>query len=335
MLSGKLLPVHPKPLPDELITSWIVRIAEANAVKLHTLTRFLFGDHKRSPWVRDVARSGPDWLVDKISEVIGVSRNVVRGTTFDSYFRKVFPCKQVSGQLRWLLPAKIRSSNRLGYSIQYCPVCLSDDTHQYFRRRWRMGFYTFCAVHGLMLLDACPQCDSPIVIHRRDFTVDVNQAGKISQCHVCGLDMRVAPKITPDVYEKDVNALYFNLLSSFDNFHDRGMVYGLQYFAVLHHLCKLIVMMPNKGKLRTHVARQIGIADIDLARGRFPFEQRRVQERYYVISLALWLSQNLKERLRAAWEAGAVRYNLLLKDFPDPPKEYLNLVEPFNRRKKY
>lgn len=332
MLSGKLLPVHPKPLPDELLTSWIVRIAEANAVKLHTLTRYLFGDHKRSPWMRDVARSGPDWLIDKISEATGTPRVITKGTTFESYFGRVFPAKQVSGQLRWLLPAKIRSSNRLGYSIQYCPVCLTEDRHQYFRRRWRIGFYTFCPVHGVMLLDSCPKCNSPVVVHRRDFTVDVSQAGRISQCHVCGVDMRAAPRVTPEVYAKEIDESYSNLLRSFDMFADRGTVYDLDYFAVLHQLCKLMVTIPNEGKLRAHVTKQLGVANRKLLRGRFPFEQRRVQERYFVISLALWLLQDLQKRLRVAWETGAVRYNLLLKDFPDPSKDFSNLVEPFNRR---
>ena len=28
-LSGTIWPIHPKPLPDELLTSWMVRIARA------------------------------------------------------------------------------------------------------------------------------------------------------------------------------------------------------------------------------------------------------------------------------------------------------------------
>lgn len=39
---------------------------------------------------------------------------------------------------------------------------------------------------------------------------------------------------------------------------------------------------------------------------------------------------NLEPRLRAAWRAKTVRYNLMLKDFPDAPAWYLNIIEGFS-----
>ena len=333
MLTGRLLPVHPKPLTDELLTSWIVRIAEANAVKLHTLTRFLFGDHKRSPWMRDIARSGPEWLVEKISEVTGTTRELANQTTLNSYYGKIFPAKQISGQLRWLLPAKIKSSNRLGHCLQYCPVCLAGDNPPYYRRRWRIGYYTFCTEHDVMLLDACPVCDSPIVIHRRDFSVDLNQARRMTECNVCGFDLQEAPKLFPEVLSRQVYKFHSRIVNPLERPDRWSDEYGLGFSAALHQLCKLMVMIPNKGSLRIFVENQLGVESQELPFGRFPFEQRRVVERHYVISLALWMLQSPRERFRAAWKAGAIRYNSFLKDFVDPPSWYVDIVEEFNRRK--
>lgn len=71
MLSGKRWPAHPQPLPDELLTSWIVRVAEANGVKLQVLSWMLFGNTK-SPWNRDVDRSAPHWLIEAMASHTGV-----------------------------------------------------------------------------------------------------------------------------------------------------------------------------------------------------------------------------------------------------------------------
>ena len=72
MLSGKMWPAHPKPLPDELLSSWIVRVAEANAIKLQTLSWMLFGNGV-SPWNRDIDRNAPRWLIDVLCEHTGSS----------------------------------------------------------------------------------------------------------------------------------------------------------------------------------------------------------------------------------------------------------------------
>ena len=332
MLSGKLLPVHPKPLPDELLTSWIVRVAEANGAKLHTLSRFLFGNHDRSPWVRDVARSGPVWITDKMAEVTGASTAQAVATTLADYVGVVFSARQTSGQLRWLLPAKIRSSNRLGYSVQFCPECLAQDKIPYFRRKWRIGFYTFCPSHGVALYDCCPKCGAPIVIHRRDFSVDIGRAGKITQCHVCGGDMRRFAPLNLAPYSDSLNRYYTAVLRDFENDDGKERSYGLDYYAVLHQLCKVLVSSANNGTLRAFVCENIGWSNKVIQVGRYPFEQRRVEERYFTVALALWILKSLNERLCAAWRGKAVRYNVLLKDFSSPPKWYLELVNQFNRR---
>ena len=37
-LSGRLWPAHVKPQQDELLSSWLVRLAMAHGVKLHTFS---------------------------------------------------------------------------------------------------------------------------------------------------------------------------------------------------------------------------------------------------------------------------------------------------------
>lgn len=53
-------------------------------------------------------------------------------------------------------------------------------------------------------------------------------------------------------------------------------------------------------------------------------------ERHHLMQLAAWLLMDLGGRLEEAWEAGAVRYNVLLKDYADPPRWYVEIVGKFS-----
>lgn len=331
-MSGRLLPAHPKPLPDELLSSWIVRVAEANAVKLHTLTRINLRQFP-NPWNRDIDRQGPPWLLRRFASLTGVSRLALLKTTLHGFAGHVFPRILLCGQLRWLLPVKTRSSHRYGYGLQYCPQCLASDLQPYFRRRWRLGFYTFCPDHNVMLLDACASCGAPVAIHRRDYGREIDKAIGVTVCNKCGYDLRSSPAEKPVIFDERVFREYSRLLKSMRWNGVRSGHENMEYFSILHQLCKIFVTVKNRGCLEEHVCRKLGIPRRIAERGRFPFEQRRIAERYFVISLALWIMEAFEERLGEAWGKKAVRFNLLLKDFRDPPEWFDRMVRRFNRRR--
>jgi len=54
-----------------------------------------------------------------------------------------------------------------------------------------------------------------------------------------------------------------------------------------------------------------------------------IEERHHLIQLVMWLLVEPEMRLGAAWRAGAVRYNLFLKDFDDAPNWYIHIVSKF------
>lgn len=167
MLSGKLWPAHPKPLPDELLSSWIVRVAEANAIKLQTLSWMLFGDGL-SPWNRDIDRNAPQWLIDALCEHTGSSDWEVFRMTLVTYGGRLYPRRQAFGQLRWILPIRSYGMRHRAFGQQFCPECLTKDVIPYFRKQWRVACYTYCPEHHVDLWDACPGCGLPIVVFRGD-----------------------------------------------------------------------------------------------------------------------------------------------------------------------
>jgi hypothetical protein len=62
---------------------------------------------------------------------------------------------------------------------------------------------------------------------------------------------------------------------------------------------------------------------------------RAIQERHHLLQLVGWLNADLEPRLKAAWCAKAVRYNVLLKDFDAPPVHYKLIVEKFSNWREY
>ncbi|MDX9996296.1 MAG: hypothetical protein RBS28_13345, partial [Rhodocyclaceae bacterium] len=78
-------------------------MAEANGIKLQTLSWMLFG-YGRSPWQRDVDRLVPVWFLDAVCERTGLSREEVSRTTLDIYPGRLYPKPRSSGELRWVLP---------------------------------------------------------------------------------------------------------------------------------------------------------------------------------------------------------------------------------------
>lgn len=333
MLSGRLLPAHPKPLPDELLSSWIVRIAEANGVKLHTLSRLLFGSHQRSVWLRDIGRLAPDWVLSKITRATGTPMSEVLKTTLNGYQGVLFPDRRLSGQLRWILPIKAWSAKRKGFGVQYCPMCLAEDSQPYFRRRWRIAFYTFCPKHNVMMYDACHFCGEPIAFHRRDFAQDIETAGTIAHCHACGNDLREAITLPVKASNPEAHAHHASMLHEFSP--ETKTTFDMGYYAVFHQLCRVLVSRSNDGMLARYVEGQIGcipqFKQIVCPTRWGIFESLRVSERHWIALLAIWLLMGAENRLEDAWRAKAVRFNLLVKDFEDAPEWYIKLVWRYNR----
>ena len=135
---GKVWPAHPKPLPEELLTSWIVRVAAANGIKLQTLCWMLFGNG-RSPWNRDIDRNAPPWLIKAMGQHTGINYWDVFHTSLVTYRTRLYPRRQAVGQLRWILPIRSSGMWRTAFGQQFCPRCLASDVVPYFRKQWRVS----------------------------------------------------------------------------------------------------------------------------------------------------------------------------------------------------
>lgn len=329
MLSGKIWPAHPHPLPNEILSSWIVRVAAANGVRLQPLCWMLFGN-AQSPWNRDIDRNAPPWLIKSFSQHTGINYWDIFHTTLVTYRTRLYPRRQSVGQLRWILPVKHHGMQRTAFGQQFCPECLATDEIPYFRKQWRVALFTYCPEHHVMLYDACPGCSEPVVIFRGDFGRELKDAKPMYVCHACGYDFRKAERKRICFPSEELRTLFDSMLLSLNEPTNEPERFDMGFYAVLHQLCRVMGAWPNQGRLEGHVAAQLGLLAVTVSLGRYCIEQRRGDERHRLLLCALWLMGGIENRLKRAWMTKAVRYNLMLKDFDAPPEWYRRTVEKFS-----
>lgn len=321
--SSSLWPIHYKPLPDELLSCWLVRLAHGHGMKVQTFCNVIFGNHHQV-WNRDIDRLAPSWLLSELSNKTYTPMARVLNTTLRSYEGLLYPKFRPAGALQWVLVLQMYHRKRKGYGLQFCPLCLNKDDVPYFRKQWRIALNTVCQLHGTMLLDRCPICSSPVAVHRLDMRMrDFIASEPLSLCHICGFDLRRASTVDKTVLDiKSSDMIFRSCLTLNAPFSE----WDLGRYSVLHHICRIMTTRYKHAKLREFVLDQIGESDISLTPGKMSFEMRSIEERHFIIQLGAWILSDLRTRLSDAWRSGSVRYNLLLKDFDSPPIWYLNLV---------
>jgi hypothetical protein len=328
MTHGQLWPAHPKPLPDELLSSWFVRAAQANGIKLQTLTRMLFGPD-RSPWHYDIDRQPPEWLLESVYAHTGLPPGDAQYATLETYRGRLFAQPRISGTERWVLPIGSMGATRRGFGMQMCPACLASDATPFYRKPWRLALFTFCPNHDCMLYDACPACGAPIAYFRHDFGREISKDKGMAYCWRCEFDFRRAKRPPPFFPTDEIQTLFFAMLSSLkasaaniDRF-DKG------FFSVLHQLCRVMGMRQNQGRFLTYISNQLTMEPPSIHAGRMAIEEHRVNMRHSLLVCGLWVMASLNERLQLAWANKAVRYNHLVRDFHAPPTWYLSVVDSF------
>lgn len=331
-LDRRLWPVRPPPQPDELLSSWIVRLASANGVKLHSFCAHVFPGV--AVWNRDIDRSAPATLLATLSTRTGVVPSRVFATTLRSYEGRAFSRVVPNGNTPWLLALGVFHRVRRQHGLQFCRRCLATDVEPYFRRRWRLGFIVCCDVHRCALEDRCPVCAGPVQLHRGDLGVRARHSTHgITICCDCGADLREGGPRAPSALRRGEVRLSRRLTEALDT----GMIRWPtlrrlplpSYLIVLRQLARLLLGGSRGAPLR-RAASSLGS---DLA-----FSERRelrtvVMERVDVERrrAALLGAARLLER----WPIGFVRlcraYRVwstpLLADLSAPPAWYEDVID--------
>ena len=241
----KIWPIHPQPLEDEVLSSWMIRLAHANGFKAHDFYALYFGKDKQI-WNRDIDHLAPDWLINGLSYYTGVSVERIYHMTLRSYEGIVFEKFNEKGISKGLLPLGIYHRLHKAYGQQFCPMCLLEDKIPYMRKLWRVAYVTSCKKHKIFLHDRCDNCKKPIMSHR----IDMKQKNYLLHninLRFCG--SCIAPISTnilekPNFYElKLQKQIQHSIKTGFISFSSSEWLYSLIFLdgvrAILHGVARL------------------------------------------------------------------------------------------------
>lgn len=157
-----LWPLRPAPGPDELLTSWITRLAHGLGLRPANLLEIVWPDgcdFATLDWAAE-----PDllaFLAERTDQPVDVLTAMQLKLGGD--------------------PSEFLHQNWNGPALQFCPACLSEAV-PYFRRSWRLAFWRVCDVHHLALPDAATvavPCGLTICFRRTAASVFVGTAARI------------------------------------------------------------------------------------------------------------------------------------------------------------
>ncbi len=157
-----LWPGRPKPMGDELLSSWVCRLAEENGLRYAEFCR------RNLPAVPSNRYENLDLCAGEehclaLSRGSGVPVNDILALSLRSC-ADVFSRQTVAqGTSDWLLPSQVAKGSR---GWQWCKECVEDSRH--LRREWRLTFVTVCSKHLAKLVERCDDCRVSLSRTRED-----------------------------------------------------------------------------------------------------------------------------------------------------------------------
>lgn len=319
-----LLPIHPLPFRDELLSSWLVRLAHSNHFKVHTFCRLYIGE-TRQIWNRDIDAYAPIWLIDAMCRITGLAKEVVEQTTLRSFEGILFDQIYSNTVTPWILPLGIYHRDRTLYGLQYCPICLKLDTQPYFRKYWRSSFYTVCEFHHVLMQDHCPNCCSPVVFYRNDIGFKKETFySSITTCHICGMDLTQSVSYQIHYPCSQIAQAFKSLLTVYR----RGWVdlplpqimYSQIFLQGLRIIISLLVSTKLKARLSlAEIEADMGIKDNNYLKKSITFERRQIHERHRLLIGALWILMDWPYRFHYYYKKFNLTKSIIFQDIKNPP----------------
>jgi TniQ protein len=157
-----LWPYRPQRLRDELLSSWLCRVAQGLAAPPKRFAQDAIGAQ-----LVDVDRTIDDAALDRLGFLSGQTAAHLMDGTLRPDIKplatesrpRVHQAVALYGDL---ILQRRRGGQCVGPITQYCPVCLADSRTAYLRRGWRFSFEVVCWDDGCLLLDSCWRCGASV-----------------------------------------------------------------------------------------------------------------------------------------------------------------------------
>ncbi len=325
-------PARVRPLPDELLSSWLVRLAMAHGLKLHTFCSMAWP--KKAIWNRDIDKSADETLINVLAARTGYAIAEVTATTLSAYEGTLYEKHNPFGNTLWIMPVGVYHRTRRHFGLQFCAHCLAEDRVPYWRRRWRLAFITVCHRHSVVLHDRCPKCGAPVNFHRNELG---NRwqivARSLALCHSCRFDLRKAANLA-EHEANDTEVLFQQKLldavkQGWVEIKAGERVCAHLYFTALRQVMRLLATGQRAEMMRNEIDRLCSTEPLTpLFSGKHSrdIERLNVNQRRALLSKTDYLLQEWPERFVTFCQRHRIWSSTLLKDFEHAPFWYWKVV---------
>jgi hypothetical protein len=179
-----VLPYRPQPYPDECLSGYLLRLAQANGfLNSWDMVKDAF-PHFSQPSRMSILRweyPVDDW--GRLPQRTQLSRSALKGLTVLPWVVKFRPppavtLPRVSGPGRFL-------QGVVNPHLQVCSSCLQEQP--YLRLMWRLEGVQVCVHHGCHLQAQCHDCGTPLTV--------LGPTHRHLHCAACGTDLRTLPVV--------------------------------------------------------------------------------------------------------------------------------------------
>jgi hypothetical protein len=320
-------PYQPRPLPDELLSSYLVRLALGMDLKPITFLNTVWGS-ARNLLAQDLDNFVPERVAARIEAGAGIDADSLQTMVLSSYAGTLLTSHNPRGRNPWLLPISVDNNRRHRHGLQFCPICLASDATPYFRKRWRVAFVASCTIHGTLLRDRCAACQAPVHQH---------SAASPGNCSACGAALCV-PTASVARYE------HIQWQAALEAGLDRGWIMlggeptrAHVVFAIVRQVAALLVNGNRAGRLRDETARAWGGDPSPYAKptARQPIEYLDLPERHRLFDMVERLMRGWPHRFVHACHEADLHRSHAIKDMTDPPFAYEKVMRAYMDRTPY
>jgi hypothetical protein len=312
--------VIPQPQPDELLSSWLTRTAFAHGYSLTTFIS-LFLKHDGSALSRtDIDFKEDPILFEKlanksrfsIEQIAKMSLRSEEGYLFESD-HGLYPPKQI----------RILKDKRTHYGLMFCPKCLAEDTHPYWRKQWRYHFYNACTKHNVFLIDRCGICQERVRITK------MKVSETLTLCNKCGRDLRLTSTHSiPDSLAYGIEAIkWFEEGLTNGYFSISGVRIRSLFIFQIHTILSAIL---DKGA-QLHLE---AFPMIDQYKGLCKKEEvyhskkaTPIYKNFYLNAMVYYLLQNLPDHLKQFTADNHLTHRDFIHGFQNKPFWYQRMID--------
>lgn len=246
-ITTPLLPIRPKPLEDEILSSWLTRVAFHNGLTPSQLSYHLIGNHYLLSI--EVDRIPSQHLLRSITAHTGLTENEILKMAFSKYEDNIHLRFEKHGNIPHVVsPGYKNTKTGAIRGFAFCPDCLREDREPYFRKRWRYTFAVSCNKHARLLSDECNNCGYSFIYFRLLGNREERyERDCIAICQHCGFDIRntvtkpTGDKIVPfisEIQRKLIGTTVKRWSVDFDNFET--FYHAIPWFAGIKLLLRFL-----------------------------------------------------------------------------------------------